>query len=261
MAPMNNRLMRPRASGFNPKSISGLSLWLDASDTSTLGPTSDGVGTVTANGPVKYWGDKSGNGFHVIRTTADSTAPSFVANHYSGKSALSFDGVDDGIINTTARINLTGQTLFVALNRGNITNRVAFTFFPASGNDDTTTGGLVLNVTNSYSGGAGGNILILNPPATVEGQNNVIILNFATTNSAIHYTRANGATSSVSDTSYTASDQSTGFGISSRFLSGSPANSSPYKGTVMEILQYNRSLSATDQATVLGYLQKKWGVS
>jgi hypothetical protein len=44
-------------------------------------------------------------------------------------------------------------------------------------------------------------------------------------------------------------------------LSGSPANSSPYKGTVMEILQYNRSLSATDQATVLGYLQKKWGVS
>jgi hypothetical protein len=30
--PMNPRLLRPRASGFDPRSISGLALWLDAAD-------------------------------------------------------------------------------------------------------------------------------------------------------------------------------------------------------------------------------------
>ncbi len=34
--PMSPRLLRPRATGFNPKSISGLKLWLDVANTSSL---------------------------------------------------------------------------------------------------------------------------------------------------------------------------------------------------------------------------------
>lgn len=50
---MNPKLLRPRSTGFNPKSISGLALWLDASDLSTI----------TLNGSnVSEWRDKSGAG-------------------------------------------------------------------------------------------------------------------------------------------------------------------------------------------------------
>jgi len=36
MSPMNNRLLRPRASGFNPLSISGMAGWWDASVSSSV---------------------------------------------------------------------------------------------------------------------------------------------------------------------------------------------------------------------------------
>ncbi len=43
--------------------ITGLALWLDASDAATLFQASDGTTPATANDdPVGYWGDKSGNG-------------------------------------------------------------------------------------------------------------------------------------------------------------------------------------------------------
>lgn len=50
---------------FTPASISGLQLWLDASDSGTLFQNSNGTTAATADGdPVGYWGDKSGNGRH-----------------------------------------------------------------------------------------------------------------------------------------------------------------------------------------------------
>lgn len=55
---------------FSPKSISGLALWLDASDASTLFQNSDGTVPATATSdPVGYWGDKSGNGRHAVQAT------------------------------------------------------------------------------------------------------------------------------------------------------------------------------------------------
>ena len=34
--PMSPRLLRPRATGFNPKSIAGLAFWIDAGSTASL---------------------------------------------------------------------------------------------------------------------------------------------------------------------------------------------------------------------------------
>ena len=84
--PMNARLLRPRAAGgFNPKSISGLAQWLDASDASTL---------TLASGAVSAWSDKSGNGRNASQATAASRPTTTTVN---GKTALSFDGTDDGL--------------------------------------------------------------------------------------------------------------------------------------------------------------------
>jgi hypothetical protein len=59
---MNSRLLRPTASGFNPKSISGLVLWLDLSDAANV--------TLDANNLISNITDKSGSGFNGSQTTA-----------------------------------------------------------------------------------------------------------------------------------------------------------------------------------------------
>lgn len=63
--PMSPRLLRPRAAafaGFDPRSISGLTLWLDAADASSV--------VLDANSRVSAWNDKSGNGRHFTQTSA-----------------------------------------------------------------------------------------------------------------------------------------------------------------------------------------------
>jgi hypothetical protein len=59
--PMNPRLLRPLATGFNPKSIANLYTWWDFSDTSTLAQNSDGTTAATTHGdPVGYVKNKAG---------------------------------------------------------------------------------------------------------------------------------------------------------------------------------------------------------
>ena len=90
--PMNPRLLRPLATGFNPKSISGLALWLDAADGSTLFQNSDGTTPATAaSDPVGYWGDKSGSGRHATQATAGSR-PTISATALSPRAAVGGNG-------------------------------------------------------------------------------------------------------------------------------------------------------------------------
>ena len=87
--------MRPKASGFNPRSISGLAMWLDASDGATLFQNSDGTVPATATSdPIGYWGDKSGNGRHVTQSISASR-PTLTT--VATKTAVNFDGTDDTI--------------------------------------------------------------------------------------------------------------------------------------------------------------------
>ena len=87
---MNPRLLRPRDTAFTPRSISGLALWLDASDSSTLFQNSDGTVPATATSdPVGAWLDKSGNGRHAVQATAGSR-PTISATTQGGRKALAF---------------------------------------------------------------------------------------------------------------------------------------------------------------------------
>jgi hypothetical protein len=76
---MNARLLRPIASGkFDPRSIAGLRLWLDADDASTF----------TFNGTnVSQWRDKSGNNVHANQATAQNQPP-YSATALNGRGAL-----------------------------------------------------------------------------------------------------------------------------------------------------------------------------
>lgn len=79
---MSPRLLRPRASGFNPKSIAGLYLWLDAADSAT----------VTLNsGNVSQWRDKSGGNRHFSQASA-SRQPAYTIGGRAGKNCQTWTG-------------------------------------------------------------------------------------------------------------------------------------------------------------------------
>jgi hypothetical protein len=83
----------PSAS-VNPTSITGLQLWLDASDASTLYDATSGGSLVAANGGVARWEDKSGNARHATQGTAGSR-PTRKTAIQGGRDVLRFDGSDD----------------------------------------------------------------------------------------------------------------------------------------------------------------------
>lgn len=89
--PMNPRLMRPLARrqapapAFSPLSLTGLKLWLDATDSSSI----------TLNGGnVSEWADKSPEGNDATQGVA-AEQPLYQSNSINGLSAVVFDGSDD----------------------------------------------------------------------------------------------------------------------------------------------------------------------
>lgn len=78
---MNQRLLRPRATVFGPKSIAGLYAWYDFSDTSTL----------TLNGStISQIADKAG-GRNLSQAVA-ATQPTRTTNALNGRTAATFSG-------------------------------------------------------------------------------------------------------------------------------------------------------------------------
>lgn len=111
MCAMSPRLLRPRQAGFDPRTISGLALWLDASASTTLYQSSNGTTAATASSdPVGYWGDRSGNGKNATQSTANSR-PIISPNQQNGKTVLRWDGLDDFYSFTSTAL----QSVFVVL--------------------------------------------------------------------------------------------------------------------------------------------------
>ncbi len=67
---------------FSPTDISGLELWLDAADSSTI--------TTTSVGRVSQWSDKSGKDKHATQAT-DNIRPLFVPSVTNGLPGVRFD--------------------------------------------------------------------------------------------------------------------------------------------------------------------------
>jgi hypothetical protein len=92
---MNPRLLRPTASGFDPRRIAGLQGWWDAADLSSMAQNSDGTTAVTSTSdPVGFWRDKSGNGRHARQTT-NNNRPTVQLADKNGRAGLDFDGSND----------------------------------------------------------------------------------------------------------------------------------------------------------------------
>ena len=83
---MNQKLLRPKASGFNPRALPGFVYWLDASQSSTI----------TAATGVSEWRDAAGGTIKATQVTANSQ-PAYQTAQQNGKNAVYFDGTNDRI--------------------------------------------------------------------------------------------------------------------------------------------------------------------
>lgn len=238
--PMNPRLLRPRQTGFNPKSISGIVAWWDASVSSSI--SLDGSSNVSS------WADLSGNSRTLSQTTANNR-PAYNTAVVSGKPVVNFDGSNDAML---ATFTLAQPCHYFVVWR--------YDSAYVSGNPrviDGATGnsmGFFRTSATQMALTAGGSNLTANI-TDAEGQA------FSVTE-----IRANGASSSVLRNG---ADRTANPGTN--IGSGSPGGiylgvfgngfSAPGDVSFAEILIYSSVLASGDASKVRSYLGKKYGIS
>jgi hypothetical protein len=231
--------------GSIPLVISGLQLWLDASDSRTI---------TESSGAVSQWNDKSGNSNNLTQGT-ESAKPTTNATTQNGKNVLDFDGGDYfdlpsalyGIPNGPNTAFVVANTSLTSVNQVmlNMTeggsNRYAVYFTTSLGSDD-------IFFLSSNSAGTG---LLFS--GITETNFNIIRARREGTTQAV------AANNSAEQTNAGGGDES---GVDSATLGSVDSGTSDFlTGSIAEMLIYNRSLSTTEILKIETYLSNKWGIT
>ena len=230
---MSPRLLRPRASGFNPKTIAGLALWMDAADTSY-------------NASTGTWTDKSGNGRNFSQATANNR-PIVSAVTQNGRSVLEFDGTNDQLIHSSNFLQVANCTLFAAFQRN------AGTFggvIASAGNADRSPG---IIIESSRGGIRGFQNIALAAVGAVNAFN--ITSGTVTDGTAVMFTNGTQIATSAASNTLDTTGTTTAIG-SYRITQANYLN-----GYIGEIVAYTRVLTTAERRTVEAYLGRKWGVT
>jgi hypothetical protein len=239
-------------SGFDPRSIAGCQLWLDAAD-------SRATGTSTNNATVSTWLDKSANAY----SGTSSGSPTLVTGSQNGLPCVNFVAASSQYFNfgniiplTTAGITVfvVGKTTFGASSQTLITkSRYAglnsrWGLLYESSNlefliDVTGSGALATGSATTYSG--------------------VFSLFGGAWSSSTAYLYVNGTqrgSVSASGTPAASTDSLFVGAYPSTTGSTPPTSGLYYNGTIGEIIVYNTRLLISDRQAVEGYLAWKWGI-
>jgi hypothetical protein len=117
--PMNPRLLRPLATGFDPRSLANLTGWYLATDSTSY---------TESSGQISEWRDKSGAGNHITQTTGNNRPTLFESSSdtqnstravINGRQALFFDGVNDRLQTTNTVTSGQSRTVFAVARRTN----------------------------------------------------------------------------------------------------------------------------------------------
>ena len=264
---MSPRLLRPRASGvFTPRSIAGLGLWLDASNTSSL--------TFNSN-TVSEWRDLSGNARHYSQATA-AQQPNGTARTRNGRRVLDFaDGqtlagnaAARGLSRSVGAITMIAvasvdsmtqppvggiRTIWAssggtALGRSVILYRAGIT-----GDGTLEVGGRRLDSDSfaSFGYAANTNANVLSGVIDYANSDAFIYQNGTLRASEPNFlTSGNTSDADATWTSLGASSDATGAAVNNQL-----------DGFIGEVCVYRRALSSAERLTVERYLGAKWGIT
>lgn len=266
---MNPRLLRPRATGFDPRTIPGLALWLDGADASS----------VTLNGTnVSQWRDKSNNLRHFSQSTSGAQ-PAYTAAGQNGRNCLTFDGsrrlVSDSASSTWSFLHdgtslydiyvvwntAAGSTALRTLMATGGSNRLLRSFYlwhdHRSGNNNQ----LYSEITTTSGNGYAAARAINNLSAGTTRLARVSVDLAAAVASRI--TMLVGSSTGTGDTfaTGTAAAGDPSFNLTLGSLSAT-SSSFGLSGVLCEIIMFSRStvLSTSERSSVSNYLTRKWGL-
>jgi len=253
-----------------PTSISGLDVWLDGSDASTLFTDAAGTTQVSTNGSsVALWKDKSGNSNNA-RAWADlpsANSPTYTASAFGGKSALTFNG-SQGLNNLTYAWP-TGVDVFAVVSANKWSSDNGYTFVLSS-KPATYVAGIALTG-GAYDGWSTNEVLAygnnwpstptpstprVNAPYGTLSDGQAAILDVALSSSVAQIV-LNGT--GLTPTYQIANDTiqpKTGFNVAVN-----PDGDQRWQGNIAELLIFNRTLSAGEANDVGYYLQEKYGIT
>lgn len=246
---------------FSPSDISGLSLWLDAADTTTLFTDSTCTTAVSADGnAVGCWRDKKGNGapYSFVQATTPNK-PTYKANTTNGLPTVLTDGNNDALSATMSNMSLNDLTAFMVININNRITRWQGVFnCTGTGSDSNSQDGFNIEIDNGqiqYNRNVGTNPITLSMNAGNHYDLTAIQLNSGTAS------LWSGGKPSSADT-YTTSVVPilpTSCIIGAHNSGGTPVTAYA-NNNYAEIIIYNNALSLDDREQVESYLSTKWGV-
>lgn len=247
---MNPRLLRPLASGFNPKSISGLQAWWDAAAANTLYDAATGGSVQSADaGLVARWEDRSGNNNHCTQSGADTIKPILKTSQVNGRNVVRFDGTDDRMV--FSNIDAQAYTILVVGRKWSATTDT----FIATGNSANFVPYALVDLTglgtygSKSTGGANG---------AFAGATSRQLLR----TSVFQATQDSSIGIWIDGNSATLNDTGTGSGAVTYFnqIGARTGGSGIFgKQDIGEVLVYSRVISATERQAAERYLRTKWG--
>jgi hypothetical protein len=229
-------------------------LWLDAADASTI---------TESGGAVSQWDDKSGNGRHVTQATA-ADQPIFTANAINGRSALAFDGVNDGMSNTSAVLqnNVTGTTFF-AVTKLDVNTAETKSILQTLVLGGNTRSNLAYN-NGSNTGFSAGGRRITGQPYQQQGvspYSDIVTLNCAIYNyNAANLSLIENGTVTVNAATFQNSGN-TETGGGQLYIGSFSAGGSRWDGYMAEIICIHSAIPADIRQKIEGYLAHKWGLT
>ena len=242
---MNGRLLRPLATGFTPRNISGLAAWWDAGDAASI---------TTVSGRVSQWNDKSGNGVHATQTTANNR-PVNTSQTLNGRAVMTFDGSNDIMSFTgTAR---TDETQFVVVRNNMVAGGVSTQQILGDASSGFGLNAIIKNdgAANSDLLAQCGGFVVGTTAARYQFPANnpfgPAVVSAIRSSASGGILRTNGVQRATCTTSNSYALARIG-GVGSSF---------PLNGYIAEIVIYSRALSVADVQRVERYLGAKWGLT
>jgi len=225
--------------GFDPRSVPGCSLWLDAADSSTI------TGTTT----VTQWRDKSGNVRHLgvgSGTTSYSSNAIQLANSY---------------MFVTSAVNLTNLCVFIVAKTTGGYNQTVFVGRPNSSFDYTSVDGFGFymdsqSVIRFYGTSSGGQYSTFNVNTSTPQ-----LFSFQSSGTSISaWYNGNSQTGGTLGSSRTSTAQ--GFAIGASWNgSTSSYDNIIVNASLYEIIVFNSDVTTSQRQQVEGYLSHKWGLN
>lgn len=248
--PMSPRLLRPRASGFNPKSISGLKLWLDIANTSSL----------TFNGStVSQVNDLSGNNFHATQGTANNQ-PTYSATGLNSKPALSFDATDSLLSTATIADVVANAASSPAITIVAVTFSASASAGFAAGSDNAANGRVFVSAPFDNTGAS-----YLDIAGTAGGRLAFTVTSAQQAAPSVYVFQRNGADMSVRRNGTVlaskANASQTFSATTAKFQIGQAIGLTGFTCTLSEVLCYSAGLTATQVSEIEKAIGKKWGVT